>query len=605
MFKQVINVCLLSLVISGCSFQDKSQNISKQDNADKPNIVMILTDDQGYGDLGFYNNQHLETPSIDDLFNEGVRLERFHVSPVCSPTRASLLTGRSPLTTGIFHVTRGGEKMPVEEKTIAEYLKPAGYTNGLFGKWHNGLQYPYNPLGQGFDEFYGFADGHKTLYFDNEIQHNKKTVPFEGYIADRLADKTIEFIEQNQNNPFFALLSFNTPHGPFEVPEPYFNKYKAKGLSDLDASIYGMVDNIDDNVDRVLQKLEQLKLTDNTIVIYLSDNGPAFPHGTSRYNAGLKGHKGKVDEGGVRSPFVIKWPAQLPTNKSVEQIAQHIDLLPTLLSLLDIEADEKAIEGVDLSPLLQGDTQDWPDRLIYTHRFQIGKHTSRDPIHLGPGAVRSQRWLATVNEAKKWALYDLKNDPYQHNDLSQANPAKLFQLKKAYTDWYESKTYQHGAYQTLPIHLGHTGYEQTQLPAHEALIENDNLTYQFEYGWSHDWLTSTASRSGKAVWPVKIINDGQYDIYLGYSTPEQAYAGGLGLQLGAESFYTANIPAYVASKKDAKRYYHTDEAPELNWGEMKLGQFNLTKDMKHLAVNFANDAEGRPLWVKYIRVVKR
>ncbi len=316
------------------------------------NIVLIMADDMGWGDIAINGNTAgISTPNLEKIARSGARFEHFMVSPLCAPTRASLLTGRYHLRTGVANVTGGLETMRTEEVTMAEVFKKAGYATGLFGKWHNGAHYPQDPNGQGFDEFFGFCGGHWTNYFNTRLQHNHTMVETRGYITDVLTDAALDFIEKNKAHPFLCYIPYNAPHGPFQVDDKYFNKFKSKGVNDMDAAIYGMVENVDENIGRVLQKLEALKLTGNTIVVFLTDNGP----NSARYNGNMKGKKGAVDEGGVRVPLFIRWPAKIKGETVVNQLAAHIDLLPTLVELSGITPTRSLPwDGKSLVPLLQG-----------------------------------------------------------------------------------------------------------------------------------------------------------------------------------------------------------------------------------------------------------
>jgi len=305
--------------------------------ADKPNIVIILADDQGWGDLSTTGNTNIETPNIDKLADAGATFDRFFVCPVCAPTRAEFFTGRYHPRGGVHGVSTGTERLNLDEKTIGDTFKAAGYATGAFGKWHNGTQYPYHPNGRGFDEYYGFASGHWGQYFDPVLEHNGEKVRGNGFIIDDLTDHAIDFIEQNKEGPFFCYLPYNTPHTPFQVPDRFYDEFADKAFSmrhrDLKReelprtrAALALCENIDWNVGRVLEKLDQLNLADDTIVIYFSDNGP----NSYRWNGGMKGRKGSTDEGGVRVPFFIRWPGRIQENIEIPQIAGAIDLLPTL-----------------------------------------------------------------------------------------------------------------------------------------------------------------------------------------------------------------------------------------------------------------------------------
>ena len=283
---------------------------------ESPNILLIMTDDQGYGDLGCHGNEKIDTPVLDRLASQSVRFDRFFVSPYCTPTRAALMTGRYPLRTGAAAVTRGLETVRPEEVTIAEVLRDAGYATGCFGKWHIGEHYPSHPNGQGFDEYFGMPQGHWDNYFDPKLDHNGQHVETHGFITDVITDYALRFIEQHRDRPFFCYVPYNAPHTPLQVPDRYFDKYAARGLDSRTAAIYGLVENADENIGRLLAKLDELGLNERTIVFFLSDNGAEGPEG-SRYNAGMRGMKGTVHEGGMRVPLFARWPGRFEPGRVI------------------------------------------------------------------------------------------------------------------------------------------------------------------------------------------------------------------------------------------------------------------------------------------------
>ncbi len=353
-----ISIALGTLLLAGFSLM-----APQPADAEKPNVLFILTDDQGWGDLSLHGNPYVKTPQLDSLARSGAQFERFYVSPLCAPTRASLLTGRYHLRTGTVSVSRTLEVMNAEEVTLAEIFKENGYATGAFGKWHNGDHYPHTPNGQGFDEFLGFCAGHLTNYFDSELSHNGEPVPSKGYITDILTDAAMAFMEKNAKKPFFCYVPYNAPHTPHQVPDSYFQKYKKMGLADELASIYGMVDNVDDNVGRLLKKVDALGLSKNTIVIFVTDNGP---NGV-RYNGDMKGIKGQVDEGGVRVPFFIRWPEKIKP-KTVQSIAAHIDLLPSLVELCGFPTPKTLpLDGESFAKILLGKAPDAPSERVLFH----------------------------------------------------------------------------------------------------------------------------------------------------------------------------------------------------------------------------------------------
>jgi arylsulfatase A-like enzyme len=319
---------------------------------DRPNVVVFLADDQGWGDLSLHANVNLETPNVDSLAREGALFDRFFVCAVCAPTRAEFLTGRYHPRCGVHGVTTGAERLNTDEKTIADTFKAAGYATGAFGKWHNGTQYPYHPNGRGFDEFYGFCSGHWGNYFDPILEHNGQIVRGKGFIIDDLTNHALAFIERNRTQPFFCYLPYNTPHSPMQVPDRFFDKLKGNPLrmrnrdpekEELEKTrcALAMCENIDWNVGRVLRKLTDLGLSDNTIVVYFSDTGP----NSWRWNDGMKGRKGSTDEGGLRVPCVVRWPRRIKAGKKIPQIAAAIDLLNRQQQAAGWDQHEKAPSG--------------------------------------------------------------------------------------------------------------------------------------------------------------------------------------------------------------------------------------------------------------------
>ncbi|WP_321827841.1 sulfatase-like hydrolase/transferase [Maribacter dokdonensis] len=353
------NLLVIFIIILNLSCGKSSRN---EPTVKKPNIILFLADDQGWGDLSSSGNNNLCTPNIDALKTNGATFNNFYVQPVCSPTRAEILTGRYFTRTGVYETSSGGERINMNETTIAEILKKADYHTAAFGKWHNGMQPPYHPNSKGFDEYYGFASGHWGNYFSPMLEYNGALVKGNGFLVDDLTDKGLEFIENNKAEPFFLYLPYNTPHSPMQVPDEFWNKMKNKSLNFLsDANddedlqftkaALAMVENIDYNVGRITDKIKKLNLEDNTIIIYLSDNGP----NAYRWNGNMKGKKGNVDEGGVRTPFYIQWTKHIPKGLELNEIAGGIDILPTLCGLLSIPySTEFPFDGEDLSALLLG-----------------------------------------------------------------------------------------------------------------------------------------------------------------------------------------------------------------------------------------------------------
>ena len=472
--------------------------------AEKPNIVVILADDQGWGDLSINGNRNLSTPNIDSLARDGVMFEHFYVCPLCSPTRAEFLTGRYHARLGVTGVSTGQERLDLGVKTIADYFKAAGYSTGLFGKWHNGSQWPYHPNARGFDEFYGFTSGHWGQYFNPILEHNGKWVRGKGYIADDFTDHAIEFIERNKNRPFLCYLAFNTPHSPFCVPDEYWNRFKDKPIvmrgkdgdkEDLPVTrcALAMCENIDWNVGRVLKKLDELKLANNTIVIYFSDNGP----NSWRWNGGMKGRKGSTDEGGVRSPFFIRWPDRLPRGKVVPEIAGAIDILPTLASLAGVPLTEAGqLDGRDLSPLLFGTARDLPERIIFN---QWGKNIS----------ARTQRYRLD----EKGALFDMVTDPGQKTPIN--NPEITARLTKAVDEFRASLPQPK---EDRPFTVGYPEFPMTPLPARDGVPHGNVLRSASAPNCSY--FTHWTSPEDSMTWDIAVNTSGEYEASVYYTCAE-------------------------------------------------------------------------------------
>ncbi len=456
MIKNTIIIAVLSVfTFAGTLFsQEKTQ----------PNVIIIITDDQGYGDLGITGNPHVKTPVIDKFASENIRFNNFYVSPVCAPTRSSLMTGRFSLRTGVRDTYNGGAIMATTEVTIAEMLKQANYKSGIFGKWHLGDNYPSRPNDQGFDEsvthlsggmgqvgdFTTFFKKDKS-YFDPVLWHNGKTESYEGYCSDIFTDQAIRFIEKNQQNPFFCYLSFNAPHTPLQVPNKYYEMYKdidpASGFekdnrpfvemtekNKEDArKVYAMVTNIDDNIGKLFQKLDDLNLTKNTLVIFMTDNGPQ----QTRYIAGMRGRKGSVFRGGVRVPFFMRLPSLFNGEKDIETTAAHIDILPTLSEICNVNLPtDKKIDGKSLLPLIQDKTVDWENRSLFFY------WTRRYPelynnIALQKGSYKLVGHNDYNAEIEDFELFNITEDPYEQNNIviEKRNIAK--ELKSELDTYYK------------------------------------------------------------------------------------------------------------------------------------------------------------------------
>jgi arylsulfatase A-like enzyme len=543
------------------SVQTKERSASR-----RPNVLLIITDDQGYGDLALHGNEQISTPTLDQLGRESIRFDWFFVSPLCAPTRASLLTGRYSLRTGVSGVARGEETMRAEEVTIAEALGAAGYRTGLFGKWHNGEHYPYTPNGQGFQEAFGFNLGHWNNYFDTRLKHNGRVVKTKGFITDVLTDAALEFINANRDQPFFCYLSYNAPHSPFQVPDKYFDKYKAEGLDDYLASVYGMVENVDDNVARVLGRLDELKLRDNTIVIFMTDNGP---NGV-RFNGGMRGTKGNLHEGGSRVPFFLRWPARFKEARLIKQIAAHIDVYPTLLELCDAPIPKTSPpDGISLVPLLEGREGNWPDRMLFTqHR-----------LNPNTGAVRTERYRL-VNDGRGWELFDMEKDPGQKKNIAAEQPEVARRLTAAYENWWR-ETLPQTRGSRAPIPVGHAEENSVELP-----VPQSQFTGGLRFSGRHPnnaWLTNWTKIDATVEWELDVVKAGRYEVGLLYLCPKSS--AGTRVQISvAGSATEATLRETNGQQIRSPDRVPRTEVYEMDWATLESGVLTLPQGRSKLTL---------------------
>ncbi len=485
-----------------------------------PNIVIILADDQGWGDLSLNGNTSITTPNIDQIAANGARFDRFYVSPVCSPTRAEFLTGRYHPRSGVHGTSAGAERMHADETTLADIFQRAGYATGIFGKWHNGQQAPYHPNSRGFGEFYGFASGHWGHYFSPPLEHNNEIVRGTGYLPDDLTDQALAFIEANQNRPFLAYLPYNTPHSPMQVPDVWWDRVtrvaRHHRQPEMENSVHtraalAMALNLDWNVGRVLGRLDTLGLREQTIVLYFSDNGP---NGV-RWNDGMKGRKGSTDEGGVRSPLIMQWPGKIAPNTQISTITAAIDLLPTLGELASVDLQtSNPIDGVSLVPLLEGKADPYPERLLFS--FWNGRTSVRSQeFRLGP----------------EGALYDMVRDPGQHVDVSAQFPDVAARMGVAREAWVQDVV--PDSFATLPFTVGHADFPLTHLPARDA-IGKGNITRSNRYP-NDSFLSNWTSTDDSIVWKVSVLTAGLYEAVLYYTCAEGSEGALVELSLGASS----------------------------------------------------------------------
>jgi arylsulfatase A-like enzyme len=502
----------------------------------RPNVILIMTDDQGYGDLGVHGNPVIKTPNLDRFARESVESESFYVCPVCAPTRASLMTGRYNYRTGVTDTWLGRAMMHGDEVTIAEMLREAGYRTAIFGKWHLGDCYPMRPMDQGFERSLVHTGGGlcqpsgppDNSYFNPSLLDNGERIKTTGYCTDVYVDAMLEFIGDHRDEPFFVYLPFNCPHSPYQISDKYAKPYEELNMKPADfpavghplrtipentAKVYGMVENIDENLGRLFRQLDELDLSERTIVIFLTDNGP----NGARYNAGMKARKGSVYEGGIRTAFFIRWPARLEAGRRIEQIAAHIDIAPTILDACRVHPPEGVnIDGRSILPLLEGQQVDWPDRTLF---FQW--HRGDAPNRYRAFAARSQHWkLVHPGSVRPGAaageipfeLYNMESDPLEMKNIAAERPDVVKMLRAEYDVWLDDVARDHG-------------YEAPRILVGTADEPRTILTRQ-------DWRGPDASWAPKGLgyWEIAVPAGGTFEIRCDADPPKRPATVHLKLQ---------------------------------------------------------------------------
>lgn len=526
------------MVLSSCA------NVEKSVTTSKPNVILIITDDQGFGDLGYYGNPHIKTPVLDSLARRSVRFDDFSVNPVCAPTRAALMTGKYAMTAGVHDTYRGGAMMAPSEVTIAEILKEAGYKTGMIGKWHLGDNYPMRPQDQGFDFTLNhlsggigqYGDWPNTLkrdssYFNSILWKNGKQVQTQGYCTDVFTEAAMDYVEENKEHPFFMYLSYNAPHGPLQLPQKYYDMYKDV---DIDAGlinqgkpypnvtdhsrensrkVYGMVTNIDDNLRLLFKKLEDLGIDENTLVIFMTDNGPQHP----RYIAGMRGKKGSVFQGGVRVPSFWHYPKAFKEARDINTPAAHYDVLPTLVEFTGAKLpDSLNIKGQSLLPLLMQEEKDLPERIINRYWARTA------PVHYRNVSTRKgDMKLVGVGKDEegndKFELFNLKEDPYEQNDISAEHQDLVSELKNEMDTWLNTmETSEHIVNSPKPI-IGTVHENPVMLNQNDALfLKKEGIKKEFIY------------------WDVIVDETKTFDIIVHFDAPINT-TGTLELDLGTQT----------------------------------------------------------------------
>ena len=479
-----------------------------------PNVIFVITDDQGYGDIGYHGNPVLNTPHLDQMARESVQLDNHHHDPLCSPSRAALLTGQYACRNGVWHVIHGRHLLNPDALTMAEVFSANGYRTGMFGKWHLGDNYPFSPQYRGFDDVLCHRGGGVgelpdfwgNNYIDDVYIHNGEPLQCRGYCTDVFFDAALDFINANVENPFFVYLATNAMHAPHIVPERYAAPYIAQGLPEERAKFYGMIANFDENMGRLFERLAARELDKNTIVIFTADHGTAAgfdPPTGSGFNAGLRGKKGSVYDGGHQVNFFLRWSDHLPAEGRITELTAHVDVLPTLIDLCDLNHNrDRTFDGLSLVPLLRGDTDSLPERSII--------------VQLQPD--RPQKWHQTVVLNGSWRLvngielYNVEADRTQERDVASMFPQVLAALRRDYDAWWQGM--RDAFSQIIAIPVG-TKHENPVL-----LSARDWHPTDGSVPWKQIWIDDPAY-DANGFWMIEVADAGLYKIEL-RSHPREA-----------------------------------------------------------------------------------
>lgn len=459
----------------------------------KPNVILVITDDQGFGPVGRHGHPWIQTPNMDRFYDQSLRFTRFLVAPTCAPTRSALMTGRHPMRNGVTHTILERERMTLNATTLPQVLKEVGYTSGIFGKWHLGDEDAYQPHNRGFDEAFihggggigqayecSCADAPNNKYFNPVLKHNGKFVATEGYCTDLFFTAALGWIQQvkDRDEPFFAYIATNAPHGPFIAPPENEKRFLDLGFTKAEAGFYGMIENIDTNLGMLLAKVDEWGLNNDTLIIFMSDNGMTgggsgimgkpigkTPQGETLYpyNANMKGLKGSADEGGVRVPFLMHWKGEIKPGQDVDRLAAHIDLFPTIVALAGARTPQGQVEGRSLLPLIENPNTNWEDRSLFTHKGRWKTGVDPNTHQWIDFAVRTERFRLVGKDQ----LFDMHNDPGQTQNVIAEHPEVAEKLLQEYATWWE---------QTVPMMVNEKAEMLPYRPFHVQFEKQQSTT---------------------------------------------------------------------------------------------------------------------------------
>jgi arylsulfatase A-like enzyme len=552
--------------------------------AKRPNVVLVITDDQGYGDLSCHGNPVLKTPHLDKLHSESVRLTDYHVAPTCSPSRAALITGHWTNRTGVWHTIMGRSMLRANEVTIGKILGDGGYHTGMFGKWHLGDNYPYRPEDRGFQEVLRHGGGGvgqtpdfwDNAYFDGSYFHNGKAVPAKGFCTDVFFDYAKRFINKvkDDDKPFFVYLCTNAPHGPMHSPEKFSAPYSKQGVNL--GNFFGMIANIDHNVGQMRAFLKKKGLAENTIFIFTTDNGTSS--GANVHNNGMRGRKGSEYDGGHRVPFFMHWPkGGLNKGRDVNMITSYVDIVPTLIDYCDVPSPKGVkFDGVNIRSLIEGKARNWPDRILITDSQRV-----RDPIKWRKSSVMTDQWRL-VNGKE---LYDINADPGQKKNIASANSKVVSRLTKFYDAWWEEIVPTFG--KPTAIYLGADAplANPVTLTCHDWIADGSTP-------WNQRHIRNAEKKPGNTgFWAVDVKRAGEYTVEL-RRWPKES-----GATITAELKAGADVPGVTPFRAVPGKFFGATKA------HLKLGGQDLTLPVKQGAKSVTFKLKLKPgrdeLWAKF------
>lgn len=516
----LVQVCVAALILLNL---DPATARAQARNSRPPNVLLIITDDQGYGDIAFHGNAMIQTPHLDSLARQSVRFTNFHVDPTCAETRSALMTGKYSCRVGVWHTVMGRSILRRDERTMAQYFADSGYRTAMFGKWHLGDNWPYRPHDRGFHEtlYHGGGGVGQTPdhwgndYFNDTYFRNGTPESQTGYCTDVWFREAAQFIEQNRDRPFFCYLATNAPHSPYNVDASYSQPYVDQGVPQPMANFYGMITNIDRNIGRLLDKLDDWGLSDDTIVIFMTDNGSAAgsvrprpnarkakttepPAAWSGFNAGMRDMKGSQYEGGHRVPCFVRWPGgKFQRDRDVSELAAHFDLLPTLIELCSLQPPkESTFDGISLRPLLT-EHGDWKERTLVVHSQRVDH-----PEKWRKCSVMTNRWRLVDGKE----LYDIRHDAGQSSDIASNHPQVVEQLRSFYDDWWSHVSRRFDEYVAIPI-----GAEQANPTTLNCMDWHAPIA---SIPWSQSNIAGNPDAKANGFWVVDVVQEGRYEFML-------------------------------------------------------------------------------------------